>query len=339
MRFGSPHFFWLLLGIPILVGFFIWAWQLKQQALKRFASSSLMPRLAPNMRFSRQLLKWIFFIVFFFFLVLALVRPRFGAKMELMERKGVDIIIALDISKSMLAEDIAPNRLKRAKYEIAKFIDLCQGDRVGLVVFAGESFVQCPLTLDYGAAKLFLDVVETDWIPIQGTALASAIEHANEAYHSKARKHKVLIVLSDGEDHEGESIKAAKKAADKGVKIYTVGIGSENGVPIPVKKQGGNVVYKKDKKGNLVMTRLNPVTLEKIALEGKGKYFHAGTNLDLEVIYEEIMKMEKKDLGMNKMTIYEERYQWLLFIALLFLCVEFFIPERVRKKGEWHGRY
>ncbi|MBD3322851.1 MAG: VWA domain-containing protein [Chitinivibrionales bacterium] len=339
MRFGSPQFFWLLAGIPVLVGFFIRAWQLRQNALKRFASPSLMSRLAPNVRHALQMLKWIFFICFFIFCVFALVRPRFGAKMEMMERKGVDIIIALDISKSMLAEDIAPNRLERAKYEIGKFIDLCKGDRIGLVVFAGESFVQCPLTLDYAAAKIFLDVVETDWIPIQGTALAQAIEHSNEAFHSKARKHKVLIILSDGEDHEGESVKMAKEAAGEGVKIYTVGIGSENGVPIPVKKRGGNVVYKKDRNSNLVMTRLNPVTLEKIALEGNGKFFHAGTNLDLEAIYEEIMKMEKKDLGTNKMTTYEERYQIFLFIALVFLCIEFFIPERGRQKAEWHGRF
>jgi Ca-activated chloride channel family protein len=259
--------------------------------------------------------------------------------MEMMERKGIDVIVALDISQSMLAEDIAPNRIDRAKHEIFKFIDLLKGDRVGIIIFAGESYVQCPLTLDYGAAKMFLDVVTTDWIQLQGTALAEAIGQSVKAFKTESKKHKVMVLISDGEDHEGEAIKAAKEAKKEGVKIYTIGIGSESGVPIPIKKGGGNIVYKKDKKNNLVMTRLNSIILEKIALESEGRYFHAGTNLDLSLIYNEIAKMEKKDLGMNKLAVYEERYQIFLLIAVIFLLLEFFIPERVRHKTEWRGRF
>lgn len=339
MHFGSPTYFWLFFCIPIFIGFFIWAYQHKQAALARFASLDLIKRLTPDTGLSRQILKWILFLLFFFFLVLALVRPQFGVKIEMMERKGVDVIVALDISRSMLAEDITPNRIDRAKHEISKFTDLLKGDRIGLIVFAGESYVQCPLTLDYGAAKMFLDVVSTSWIQLQGTALADAIRQSLKAFRTKIKKHKVLILISDGEDHEGEAVDAAKEAAKEGVKIYTIGIGSESGAPIPLKKQGGNIIYKKDKSGNLVMTRLNSLILEKIALEGKGKYFHAGTNLDLSLIYSEIAKMEKKDLGMNKLAIYEERYQIFLFIAIFFLILEFLIPERIRRKKEWRGRF
>ncbi len=339
MRFGSPVYFWLLLLLPLLIGFFIWAYQRKQAALARFASLNLIKKLTPTTGLGRQVLKWICFLSFFFYLVLALVRPRFGVKMEMMERKGVDVMIALDISKSMLAEDITPNRIERAKHEISKFIDLLKGDKIGIVVFAGESFVQCPLTLDYGAAKMFLDVVTTDWIQLQGTVLADAIKQSAKAFRSKDKKHKVLVLISDGEDHEGKTIEAVKEAVKEGVRIYTVGIGSESGVPIPLKKGRGNVIYKKDKKGDLVMTRLNSIILEKIALEADGKYFHAGTNLDLTLIYSEIAKMEKKDLGMNKLAVYEERYQIFLFIALFFLILEFIIPERVKRKKEWKGRF
>jgi len=339
MRFGDPEYFWLLLLLPLLVGFFIWAYQRKQKALGRFARAQVVHKLAPGASLSRQIWKWALFLGFFAFFVAALTRPRFGVQTEMVERRGVDIMVALDVSNSMLAQDIVPNRLDRAKHEIATFIDLLKGDRVGLIVFAGESFVQCPLTLDYGAAKMFLGAVDADWIALQGTALADVIRQSTKAFKTQTRKHKVLLLLSDGEDHEGEAVEAAKEAAAEGVRIYTVGIGSEGGVPIPVNRGGGNVVYKKDRDGNLVMTRLNSAMLEKIALETRGNYFHAGTDLDLTRIYAEIAKMEKRDFGMNKMTVYEERYQIFLAFALTLLLLEFFVPERVKRKEQWRGRF
>jgi Ca-activated chloride channel family protein len=338
MTFGSPGYFWLLFCIPLLIGLFILVHQQKQAALKRFAAPHLMKRLTPEGIGRRQAVKWVFFLVFVLFAVFSLVRPRFGVKMEIVERRGVDVIVALDISKSMLAEDIAPDRLERAKFEIARFMDLCRGDRVGLIVFAGESFVQCPLTLDYGAAKMFLNVVTTDWVQVPGTAMADAIDQSVEAFASQKNKSKVLIILSDGEDQEGNAEAAAQKAAARGIKIYTVGVGSESGVPIPLNSGKGNIVYKKDNSGNLVMTRLNPMMLEKIAMEGKGKYFHAGTNLDMASIYQEIAKMEKNELGTDRMNIFEEKYQWFLALALLFLLLEFFIPDIKAVKQEWKGR-
>jgi Ca-activated chloride channel family protein len=341
MRFASPEYFWLLFCIPLFVGFFIWAYQHKQAALSRFASTSLIRKISPETGLNRQVQKWLLFLLFFFFLILALVRPQFGIKEQQMERKGIDIMVALDISESMLAEDITPSRIMRAKHEIAKFIQLLKGDRIGLIVFAGESFVQCPLTLDYGAARMYLDAVNTSWIQLQGTALGDAIRQSTKAFKSDLKKHKVLVLISDGEDHESENdaIEAAKEAIKEGVVIYTIGIGSESGVPIPMKKQGGDIVYKKDNKGDLVMTRLNSLILEKIAFETRGKFFHAGTNLDLSLIYKEIDTMEKKDLGINKLAIYEERYQIFLCIALLFLVLEFLLSERVKRQEEWRGRF
>lgn len=335
----NPEMLFLLLLLFVFISFFIWVHQSKKAALKRFASLSLIGKLTPNANSSRQITRWILFCIFFIFLVIALARPRFGVKMEMVERKGIDIMVALDISQSMLAEDITPNRIDRAKHEISKLIDLLRGDRIGMVVFAGESFLQCPLTLDYGAAKLFLNSVSTGWVELQGTALAEAIKQSTSAFNSKSKKHKVMIIISDGEDHQGEALEAAKKASEEGVVIYTVGVGSESGVPIPMSKGNNNIVYKKDKSGNLVMTKLNPVVLEKIALEGNGKYFHAGTNLDLSRIMTEISAMEKRDLGMGKSTTYEERYQIFLFVAILFILLEFLIPERVRSKEEWKGRF
>jgi Ca-activated chloride channel family protein len=339
MHFGNPELFLLLLFIPLFIGFFLWAWQRRKAALERFAAPALIAKLTSGFSFSRQVVKWTLFVACFVFLVFALVRPRFGVKMELFERRGIDLLVALDISESMLAEDIAPSRIERAKHEIAKLFNLLKGDRVGLIVFAGESYVQCPLTLDYGAATMFLDAVTTGWVQIQGTALADAIRQATTAFRSKERKYKVLVLITDGEDHEGNAQEAAKAAAAEGIIIYTVGVGSEGGVPIPVSKGGGNMVYKKDREGNLVMTRLDPVILEKIAIEGKGKYFHAGTDLDLTRIMAEIEKMEKKDLGNSRLNIYEERYQIFLFIALVLMLAEFFIPQRVRQKEVWKGRF
>jgi Ca-activated chloride channel family protein len=338
MQFGSPLFFWLFFCVPALIGLFIFVHQRKQAALRRFASMHLMKRLTPDGIVRRQVLKWILFILFVIFAVFSLVRPRFGVKMEMVERRGVDVIVAVDISKSMLAEDVAPNRIERAKYEIARFSDLCKGDRVGLVVFAGESYVQCPLTLDYGAAKMFLNVVNTDWLQVPGTAIAEAITQAAEAFKTQKTKSKVLILISDGEDQEGNAEEAAHKAAAQGIKVYTVGVGSESGVPIPINSGKGNIAYKKDRNGNLVMTRLNSMMLEKIAMEGDGKYFHAGANLDMTSIYHEIAKMEKNELGTDRMNIFEEQYQWFLAFALLFLLIEFFIPDVKPASQDWKGR-
>ncbi|MDD5675780.1 MAG: VWA domain-containing protein [Chitinivibrionales bacterium] len=327
MRFGSPQYFWLLLLIPAFIGFFIYAHQRRRSALDRFAGPTIAGKLIPAGLTGRQVVAWVLFLCFFFFWAISLARPRFGVAMEMVERRGVDIMVALDVSRSMLAEDVTPSRLKRAKLETGRLIDLLKGDRIGIIIFAGESFVECPLTLDYGAAKMFLENISSDWIDLQGTSLGEAITQAVKSLTAKSKKNKVLIILSDGEDHEGNVLEAARAAAAAGVKVYTVGIGSEQGVPIPVSKAGGNIVYKKDNAGNLVMTRLDPEILEKIAVEGGGKYFQAGTDLDLPRIYGDIARMEKSDFGLNRMTTYEEQYQIFCGIALLIALIALFWPQ------------
>jgi Ca-activated chloride channel family protein len=331
MHFGEPQAFWFLLAIPLWIAFFIWAYQQKQKALEILIAKSLHSRIAPYASQVKQVLRWSLFIAAYICLVFALSKPRFGVKMEIIERRGVDIMLALDISNSMEAEDIVPNRLDRARHEIGKFLDLCKGDRVGLIVFAGQSFVQCPLTLDYGAIKMLLNGVSTNWIDIQGTVISQAIDQSIRAFKGTSHKSKALIILSDGEDHEEAAETAAKNAANEGIRIFTVGIGSTSGVPIPMRHDGSSITYKKDASGNLVMTRLNAENLERIALAGNGSYHHAGSTLSLDAVYAEIARMEKSDFGRNRSAVYEERYQWFLALAFMFLLLEFFISPRRRQ--------
>ncbi len=325
MNFGSQHLLWLLLLLPLGIGYFIYIYQRLSRSHQGFAHANLLSKLTTISLTTRRIISWTLILLFILFAIIALARPRFGLKMEMFERKGIDIMVCLDISKSMLAEDIKPNRLERARYETTKFFDLLKGDRIGLTIFAGDAFVQCPLTLDYGAAKMFLDAVTPDWIPIPGTALATAIDVSEKAFASTTKKHKVLIIISDGEDHDGDPLAAAKEASANGTKIYTIGIGTLAGVPLPEQKGNGSVIYKKDNAGNLVLSKLNPEILEDLARIGNGRYFHAGTDLDLALIYSEIMKMEKKDLGINAMSTFEEQYQVFLFIAMILLIAEFFV--------------
>lgn len=334
MRFTSPEFFYLLLLYPVLIAVFIIFWQVRAKKVSRFIDTPLLSKLSPTGSLHLYTWKSILFLVFFLFAIVALARPRFGMKMEMAERKGVDIMIALDISKSMEADDISPSRIKKAKHEIDKFIDLIKGDRIGLIVFAGNSYVQCPLTLDYAAARMFTDAVDTEWLQVQGTNLTDAINQARESFQEESKKYKVLIIISDGENHEGDPVKAAKKAADQGIRIFTVGVGSEKGVPIPVKQGRSGVTYKKDSQGNIVQTRLKPLILEQIAEKGNGEYIHAGINLDLNETYKKIEKMEEKNLGKEKLNLYKERYQLFLLLALIIIITEFFIPSGIRRKNE-----
>lgn len=281
---------------------------------------------------------WKVVLVLFAFIVgiFALADPQIGTKLENVERKGVDIFIALDVSKSMLAEDVAPNRLEKAKHEIAAFIDRLRGDRIGLICFSGISFVQCPLTLDYSAAKLFLSDIDTHLIPQPGTAISSAIEMARQSFVTKELKHKVLIIITDGEDHEGDPVEAAKKAAEEGVVIYTIGIGTPGGAPIPEFDTHGNRVgYKKDREGKIVTTKLDVLTLEKVAFETGGKYYISSTGeSELDKIYEEIYAMEKKELASRQFTQFEDRFQIFLAIVILLLVIELLLSER-KKLRRW----
>jgi len=309
--------------------------------MERFGNLDLLKKLTASTSRGRQVLKISLIIISLAFMILSIARPQIGTKLEEVKRKGVDIMIALDVSTSMKAEDIKPNRLEKAKHEIENFINKLQGDRVGLIAFAGVSFVQCPLTLDYGAAKMFLNVMDVDLIPTPGTAIGQAIATAIKAFEQKERKHKVLILITDGEDHGSDPVEMAKEAKREGIVIYTVGIGSPKGVPIPLYDSRGNRKgFKKDRNGEVVLTKLDEVTLEKIALETGGKYYRATSGeVELDKIYNEISKMEKKELASRRFSRYEDRFQYLIVFALVLLIVEIFIPERRKLKGEWRGRF
>ena len=339
MRFGDPQAFWFLLLAPLCLVFYFWAFRRKRRALAAFGNPALMEKLTSATSWVRQGVKAALMVAGFFFLVLALVRPQFGTKLELLHRRGVDIIIALDTSLSMLAEDIKPNRLARARYEIEGLIDRLEGDRVGLVAFAGRSFALCPLTLDYGAAKLFLDSIDSDIIPVQGTAIAEAIRTATKAFGSQERKYKVLILITDGEDHAGDPAEAAEEAAEAGVRIFAVGVGTREGELIPVRAEG-RVDYLKDRRGRIVKSRLDEAALQEVARVTDGAYVRAGSGgVGLEQVYAQIAEMEKKELGARKYTQYKHRYQWPLAFALACFVCEALLSDRRRERREWRGRF
>lgn len=334
MRLAQPIFVYILIaGIPLSILFFWVVFKLKDKARKRFGDLDLIEKLSSSYSPAKQRLKVFILIIALFFLLFSLARPQFGTKLTMLKRKGVDIIIALDTSLSMLAEDMKPNRLEKAKREVAGLIDRMKGDRVGLVAFAGVSFVQCPLTLDQSAAKMFLDIMDTGLIPRPGTAIADAILISIKAFEQTERKFKVLVLITDGEDHQSDPVEAAKVASKEGIRIYTIGIGSVQGEPIPLRNNRGQVVGFKKYKDEVVVSRLDEMTLQKIALETGGKYYHATPGeMELDKIYDEISRMEKKELEGKLLTQYEDRYQYFLVFSLIFLTLEFFISERKGKR-------
>lgn len=340
-RFAFAKFSFLLLLVPALIVFIVWAFRQKRAAMVRFGNMELIQKLTATVSPRRQRWKSALIVLTVLALTLALLRPQWGTKLRTVKREGQDILVALDVSKSMLAEDIKPNRLAKARHEIASLIDRLEGDRVGLVAFAGEAFVQCPLTLDYGAARMFLEAMEPDLIPVPGTAIGEALKKSMEAFDQSERKHKVMLLITDGEEHVGQPVELAKEAAKAGIVIFCVGIGSPQGVPIPdFDENGRRIGFKKDRQGEVVMTKLDEITLEKIALETGGKYYRGSAGeVELERIYEEISAMEKKALASQQFAQFEDRHQVLIVLALLFVLIELLLPERRRLKGEWRGRF
>lgn len=335
MRFAEIDYIYVLLALlPLLTIFFWLVLKMKKNAMQRFGNLVLMERLASSFSPKKQRWKIVLLLLGIFFLLFSLARPQLGTRLTLMKREGVDIVIAMDCSLSMLAEDFKPSRLEKAKQEVNGLISRMRGDRVGLVAFAGVAFIQCPLTLDYSAAQMFLDIMDTDLIPAPGTAVGDAIRTSVKAFNQKERKYKVLVLLTDGEDHDSDPLGAAEEAAAEGIKIYTIGIGSVQGEPIPLKNRRGEVTgYKKDAEDNVVVSKLDETTLQKVALTTGGKYYHATSGeMELDKIYDEISKMEKKELEGKLMTQYEDRYQIFLFLSILCLTGEFLLSERRGRK-------
>lgn len=340
MHFARPEYLNLMWMLPALGLFFFWSFRSRRKRLEKLVGTSLAPQLTEGFSRAKAIMRALFLLGFFGFTILAIARPQWGTKLETVHRRGVDIIAALDTSFSMNTEDIAPNRLEKAKGEIRRLLQRSEGDRIGLVSFSGAAMIQCPLTLDHGAIELFLDAAGTGMIPEPGTSLASAIEIATTAFIEKERKYKVLILFTDGEDLEGEVDKAIRKAKEAGVVIYAVGIGTPQGKPIPIRDAGGDVTeYRKDPNGQVVVSSLDERSLTEIAAETGGRYLRATTSEnEIDTLYNDISSLEKKELESRLFQNYEDRFQYPLAAAILFLAAAFWISER-RKPGEtWLGR-
>ena len=328
-RFANPEYLNLLYSLPLVI-VLVWFLNRKRKVLlKRFADSDLHNTLFPMDSSIKRWMKFILILIVFTCLVFAAANPQVGTKMQEVKQTGIDVFILLDVSYSMNAEDIKPSRLEKAKYQISNLINKLRGDRIGLIIFAGQAYIQIPLTTDYSAANLFLSAVDVNSVPSQGTAIASAIYLAVNSFDSLATD-KVIIAITDGEDHEGDIIEAVDNAVSQKMKIYAIGLGSSGGVPIPIyNKYGQSIGFKKDNQGNTVLTRLDEETLKKIALEGNGKYFR-GTNYEdyLDQIYTELSELEQAEFGIKKVTDYEDRFYYFLIPAIILLVIEFFISEK-----------
>jgi Ca-activated chloride channel family protein len=326
---------WLLL-IPALFLLFAAFIYIKKRRMNAFAQWPLMERLAPLYSQSKYTLKFTFLMVALALLIVSLANPQVGLKVEKVKRSGVDLVIALDISNSMNAEDIQPTRLRRAKQAITQLLSRLHNDRIGLVIFAGSAYVQLPLTSDYGAAKMFIDVVTTDDIQVQGTAIGTAIEMAmtvfEESTDRRQQNNKAIIVISDGEDHEEHAIDAAKAAKKNGIIVHTIGMGLPEGSPIPRYNNGRRVGYMHDRHGNLVLTKLNEQMLKDIANAGGGYYVGANNaSAGVETLFSKIEQMDKKTFEERNFSDYQTRFQYVLAIVILLLILEIFVHQKKNK--------
>ena len=325
LLFADYKYLYLLLLIPVfLLGYALLRW-LRKRRVKAFGEPELVNALMPSRSRSKGWVRMVLFCLGFLFFVLGLARPQTGAKLSERKTKGAEIIVALDVSNSMLAQDYSPNRLERAKLAISRLTDLLQDDRIGLVIFAGTSFVQLPVTTDYVSAKMFLSSIDTGSIPIQGTAIGDAIRLSIKSFSAQSEKSRVIIVISDGENHEDDPVAAAKDAAEFGIKVYTIGVGSAEGQPIPV--EGGSLL--RDSKGEIVVTKLDEKTLREIARAGNGAYIHAGNEeFGLNPIVQDIRRLEDEEFGSIVFEEYDEQYMYFFGIALLLFVIEMLIGER-----------
>jgi len=328
IRLANPQYLWLLwLGLAALT-LVIYALRKRRLEREKFTGTELLYKLVPDLSRSKILFKSLLLVSAVFLIVWTIADPQIGTRIEEVKREGVDIIVAVDVSNSMIAEDVAPNRLYKAKHVLSSFIGRLKGDRIGVIAFAGAAFVQCPLTLDYSAAKMYTDILDTALIPVQGTALAEAIKMAEQGFVGRETSQKVLVILTDGEDHEASVDAAVESARKNGVVIYTVGMGSPGGAPIP-----GSGGYLQDRTGSVVLSKLNEGLLSDIALKTGGGYYRATTGEnELDKIYEKIFGMDKTELSSRQFTGYEDRFQYFAALALLLLLLEIAVSER---KGSW----
>lgn len=337
MRFEATNnlmFFWIL---PVLLLFMIWRIQKAKSALSKFAAIPMLEKLMREVSFFKKTLKLIIRFAALTLMLTATLRPQWGYTEREITRQGLEIFVLLDVSKSMLADDVKPNRLQRAKREIKDLLKILKGDRIGIVPFAGKAFVSCPLTLDYGTAKMFLDDITIDTIPVGGTNFTESINRALNSFKDKEdNEHNIIIIISDGEMHDTEALNIAKKAKDKKVRIYTIGVGTPDGSPIPLTGTDGSKIFLRDNEGDIVISKTNEKFLKELAATTGGTYARAGLgNLNLEDIYtNHIARLDKKELATLKKKQYTERFIFFLLPAILLLMIEFFISDKKRKRKQ-----
>jgi len=332
MKYGNLNYLYLLPVILLLIAGYILVFKKKAKDLNAFASIELLRKAGLSVSRKMQWLKAVLMSTGVLFLIFTLIEPKWGYHWQEVEKKGIDIVIAVDTSRSMLADDVKPNRLEAAKMEVEDLLNVLEGDRVGLVVFAGSAFTYCPLTSDYSAFRLFLNDINTNIIPLGGTALAAAIRKGVSAFEENSENHKAIILITDGENHEDDPVKAAREAKERGIIIYTVGVGKKDGSYIRIKDERGNDTLLKDRQGQVIKSRLDEITLNKVALETGGLYTPAyGTQWGLEKIYKDsIAKIEESTYKTQRVKRYINRFQIPLFVALALIALEGFLADRKR---------
>ena len=329
----EPTYFIYLAIIPVIFVLFLLVLWWKKRTQKQFADSDLIQKLSPEKSTFKSFLKIIAICLALAFLIISLTNPKMGTKLETIKREGVDIVFALDVSKSMLAEDIAPSRLDKAKQIITRIIDNLGSDRIGIIIYAGNSYPLLPITTDHAAAKMFLQNADPDMVSSQGTAINEAISRGITYFDMEERTNRFLFIVSDGEDHEENATYVAEEAKDVGIKVYTIGIGTEKGGPIPIKENGKVVSYKKDNIGEVVITQLKPDILKEIASDGNGKYIDGNrTQETIKTIEDLLVKAEKSEFETKQFSDYKDQFQWFIGFALLFLLIDVLLLE---KKTKW----
>ena len=328
IHFAYAQYLLLIFLIPVFFIVQAVLLRIRRNRIRKFGDEKLVSQMMPSYSKSKVWVRLVLFSTGFFFFVIGLSRPQIGARLKEQEIKGAEIIIAIDVSNSMLAEDYSPNRLERAKLAVSRLVDKLRDDRIGLVIFAGTSFVQLPVTTDYVSAKMFLNSIDTGSIPIQGTALGDAITTCIRSFSAQSDKSRAIILITDGENHEDDPVAAAKQAAEMGIKVFTIGVGSPEGKPIPM-----NGELLKDKDGEIVVSRLDEAVLQEIAAEGNGAYVRAGNSeFGLNPIIDDLRKLEDEKYSSVVFEEYDEQFMYFLAIALVFLVLEMLVGDRRSKR-------
>ncbi len=336
-RFANEFYLWFLLVIPIMYVMHRWVMVWRKKRLAKLGDSSLILSLMPSYSMNRLHLKFWLFAIAIALMIFSLSRPQFGSKVDKAQRKGVDLMVCFDVSRSMLATDIQPSRIDRSKQAMIRMVDELKNDRIGIVVLAGKSFIQLPITNDYGAAKMFIDRLSTNLIDQQGTAIGSAIELAASSFNleEETPNSRAIIVLTDGENFEDDAIAVASEVAKNNIKVHAIGVGSPTGSPIPIVRQNGQQDFHRDQSGNVVVTKLDEPYLQKLASAGKGIYVRATTSdVGLSKILNEIDKMEKVEYDSVEYTDYDDAYYYFLALAFLLLCIDLLVLQRKNKYAD-----